>query len=223
MSRDTAPQRIWLHTSHNHISHEYDDAYPSAYVPERADLSPAVTVKPDREAVARAIWLNDEDEYTFDDAVKGSDDKQLDALHKQSLDYVYSLADAAISALTPTTGEREAALREAAKVVSDAAAWDMGLREQADNTTNTYGADFRFKMQARAKRLGEVEATILALIDTPAPPAAPEPTVQEAARVLLALDRQEEPMEITQRVLEIMDDGETGPARAWLRAIAEQD
>lgn len=42
MTQDTAPERIWLHTSHNHISHEYDDAYPSAYVPERA-----VTVKPD--------------------------------------------------------------------------------------------------------------------------------------------------------------------------------
>lgn len=55
----------------------------------------------DREAIARALWLAHEDEYTFDDALAGqSKDDDIACLHKSSLEYIYELADAAISALT---------------------------------------------------------------------------------------------------------------------------
>lgn len=100
-----------------------------------------------------------------------------------------------------TTGEREAALREAAAKITD-----HGSRNDV-----------------YSKSRHDASAVILALIDTPTPPAAPEPTAQEAARVLLTLSRADEPVEITHIVLEIMDDGETGPIQAWLRALAEQD
>lgn len=56
--------------------------------------APAVTVsKSDRERVARALWIVNQDEYTYDDAVAKE--------HVEQLDFIHELADAALSAIQP--------------------------------------------------------------------------------------------------------------------------
>ena len=68
------------------------------------DALKAQVVSVDRDAIARAVWENDEDEYSFDDAFKGQhEDSDEGRSHKRSLKWIYEIADAAISTLSTHT------------------------------------------------------------------------------------------------------------------------
>lgn len=218
MTQDTAPERIWLHTSHNHISHEYDDAYPSAYVPERADLSPAVTVKPlewecrslngykrGRYAAKSPIssgWaayiLRVDGGWKYGVNVYSGVIDGLDvALDVAKMEAQSDYERRILSALTPTTGEREAVDVFIRTMKLSGNRTEHWVRIKCGNRkidVRNYPGEYYNRAlyerdELRHVLLGEPKPNLrdeqyADPVDTPTPPAAPEPTSEALAQKL---------------------------------------